>query len=232
MFPSAIRPTANQAVYGAMLSSQQISTGQQLTATKLPQAAIIGGDGANTSLQISTQLDQQQPAAENLTSNASDTSSVAVSNVIINGINCSSLSTNIAPSSAVGALVFQASPADSQSISGQGDACTFQLSQAQQKWQQNLPYILPSACSLQFCCGASLADTPSGSVDAYGFPASQSVNRVGNASSPGSPATAVSSNILRLLSQGFRVLLHPNAPDLQQIACTCATRFFGHPETL
>ena len=198
-----------------MLSSQQIATGQQLTATKLPQAAVIGGDGANTSLQVSAQLDQQQSAADFLNSYSSELASVAISNVNINGVSCSSISANIAPSSAIGALVFQSSPADSQIIS-KGAPCTFQLSQAQQSWQQNLSYSLPSACSLLFCCGARLADTPSGSVDAYGFPASQSVNRIGNASSP---ATMVRSHLLCLLSRGLRGLLHHSFPDLQQLAC-------------
>ena len=228
-FPSPVQLLPNQAVFGATLSSRQVPQGRQLTATKLPRADPIAGDGASTALQISAQLEQQKNsldvASQDLDAASSGLASIAPSNVSINGVLCSSVPQNFAtaPASAVGSLIFQATPPGSQEATSQDSPCSLNISQAQGFWDQNLAYILPTTCSLQFCCGAQLAATPSGSVDAYGFPASQSAGRVGNAT--GTDPAVISA--LQLMPISTCTQTHRYQPFMGQkcssrSGCSCA----------
>ena len=186
--PSTARLQPGQAVYGASLSTAPGSDGRNVSALKLPEAALLEGNRGNTSLQVSAQLDQQQ-AAGNLSSPDSGNSSadISISNVSFNGVACR-LSTQDSSSSsqseAIGTLTFQATPAGSQSDAATSQQCSFDLRQAEDSWKQDMQYILPSACSLSFCCGTQLASSPSGAVDVYGFPAGQSADRIRNLTSP------------------------------------------------
>ncbi len=190
--PSKAMLQPGQAVCGAILSAQG-SAGRNVSATKLPEAAAIAGNGGSSTLQVSAQLEQQQAAGNFSSASSADLGDAAIdisiSNVSFNGIVCSpstqsSSSSSISPSAAVGSLTFQPSTAGSQSDAALNQQCSFDLSQAEDSWQQAMEYVLPSACNLQFCCGAHLAASPSGTIDAYGFPASQSADRIRNFTSP------------------------------------------------
>ena len=159
--PNGIRPQPDQSVYGATLSAEQST---YVTATKLPQAAAIAGDGGNTALQIHLQLPQQEaPGNISSSDDGKAVTKIALSNLIFNGISCSQFTdsnSNIAPSTAIGSLTFQPSPIGGPAVPAPAQECSFDEGAAEGSWAQGAAYELPSACQMQFCCGARLPASP------------------------------------------------------------------------